>query len=407
MRTDLLAPVLSLLVVAAVVTPVAAAVQDTGTQSSAYAGTHVSFETTDNAIVGYTVANATIAESIAVQSTSEADVGTGIDIGVDLSAVTDLAGASLALEARSNTEASVQSESGATIRAHDNMHGSLVVEAGGSAQYVLLNVSADATAESDGEHRVVITTANGTQASVLAVGNASVAVNEEGDLAGEVGQDGRLVVRSYAEARDERDEAHEDLIVNGTATASVYVMDESGETVNDTVAYDSNTSVDVTQSANGEVTMVAERSTHNGTVLLTQVSESVIDASGDIEVQVDTEAAVEASSYSELESAFGSDTSKYMIESAGEASAATNVLIAVNHFSEREVTMSDSDSQSSDDPAATPTPTPAPDEGADDTDPADDPTATETTTSGQPGFGALLALGALVALGVGGYLTRS
>ena len=112
-----------------------------------------------------------------------------------------------------------------------------------------------------------------------------------------------------------------------------------------------NTTVETAETAEGEVTLAVERTTHEGTVLVTSVSEKALNASEDLEVAVDGEAAVEAETHTQLKSAVGSDQSRYVVESAGSASAdaSADVLVAVNHFSERTVSMqSASDEQTTD-----------------------------------------------------------
>jgi len=102
-------------------------------------------------------------------------------------------------------------------------------------------------------------------------------------------------------------------------------------------------------------------------------------------VTVDGEAAAEASSYSELAGGIGSDESRYMVTQSSDASATADVLVAVNHFSERDVAIQSADGDDSDG-----------DDGAD----GDDSDGGNGDDGGDddsvPGFGAGAALVALL-----------
>ncbi|MFC7196215.1 hypothetical protein ACFQL4_18895 [Halosimplex aquaticum] len=217
------------------------------------------------------------------------------------------------------------------------------------------------------------------------------------------------------------------MIANETAAASVYVMQQGEETVTDTVTYGQNTTVAVEERAEGRVNVTVSRTAHEGRVLITHVSNETFESAEDVQVAVDGEAAASASSYAELrQAAAGGDTSKYMVRQSGDASASADatVLVGVNHFSTRTVTMTDD--ADADDTTDTPTGTTstetdsaetdtsagdddssdgnADDGGAGDGDATDGESGGAATTSGDgPGFGgavALLALAALTGLAV-------
>jgi len=359
---------------------------------SAYTGAHISANVTSSAIVDYRVDGTTVAESVRVQSQSEARSETGLSVGADLGAMTSFAGAGLSTAAESETSATVTSDSGADLTVHDNGHGSLVVAANDDSQYVGLNLSDSAATESESEERVVVTQDDGTQSTVLVAGNGSVAVNEDGNVTAEVDEDSRLVVRSYEE-RDEDDEQQEDLIQNGTAAAQVYLTEQAeggSEAAVDVVDYGQETSVEVTQQTESRVEMTAERSAEQGKVVITSLEDTAFEASDDTQVRVDGEAAVEASSYSELAAAAdGGDSSKYMVRQTGSAEADGEVLVALDHFSERSVTMEeDSASDDSTDDSSS-------DDGTDDSSDGDATTtagADDSSGESGPGFTGLLAL---------------
>lgn len=359
--------------------------------ASGYAGSTVSFDVVNDALVDYSVGGTTVAESIRVQSQSEARADLSLSVSADLGAVVNVTGAPLSIGATAGSNATIQSESGATLHAHDDAHGSLVVESDGESQYVEVGVAADSNAEAESENRVVVRTDDGTEAAFLVVGDGNVTVNDDGNVSAAVEGDGRLVFRSYADGRDDQDRATEDLIANGTAAASVYTT-SNGSGV---ASYADDISVDVTERSEGNLSMAVERTGSEGRVVIANVGEQVASSADDVAVTVDGEAAAEASSYAELrQAADGGDTSMYMVQES-DASASTDVLVAVNHFSTRDVAVSDggsggdgSDGASGNDGS-----------GADDNDGAsgDD---SESDPSGEdgPGFG---VVGALLALVVG------
>ena len=382
-------PTIAIVVVVVLVAVAPASAGASGTTAAAaYTGSHVSFETSGSAVTDYAVDGEAVLSSVKVQSASSAEGSGLVSAGADLSTVTSLEGAGLSLSAKTETSATVEAESSASMTAHDNGHGILVVESGGEEQYVKADLGSGAQAEADGDSRVTVTTGDGVKGTFIVVGDGQVTVNEEGDVAAKLGEDGKLVFRAYPDGKSDDDAAQERLIADGRAAAEVHVMRQDGETVTDTVTYGSETTVEAQQSAEGRVDVTVDRAKHEGQVVITTVSESMLDSSGDLSVEVDGRAAARASSYSELESAIGSDQSKYMVEQSSAAEGRAEVLVAVNHFSERTVTMSDSDGSSSSDGG---------DGSAADTDGSSDDGGDATSTPGQPGFGVLVAVLALLA----------
>ena len=321
---------------------------DASNQSAeAFAGAHVSFQTDGSAITNYTVDGATIAENVTVESRSTYVSRLGLGADVRLSAVTNLVGASTSLSAETETSATVATSGSAELRAHDSDHGQLVVDAGGESQYVQANLTEGAETEQHGESRLTVETADGSEATFIVDGDGEVTANEDGDVAASLSSDAQLVVRSYDESRDESDEQIEQYVANGTATAEAYVTERSGEIVNSTIAYGQETTVEASQTAESEVTFTVDRTESEGKILVTSVSEAAVGSVEDLNVTVDGEAAAEVESYSELEGAIGEEP-RYMVVSEGSADADATVLVGIDHFSEREVTMSGDDSGSDD-----------------------------------------------------------
>lgn len=376
----------TLLVCSALAVPAAA----TSAQSSGYAGANIEFATEANAVVDYRVNGTTMFERVEVQSTEQAESSGGLAGDVALSSVTSVEGSGVEMQssAEASAGAELTTESGATVEAHDNEHGIFVVGAGESSQYVTTTLSSDASAEQQGD-RVVVTDETGAKGTFLVVGDGRVTVDEEGNVTAKLGEGGKLVYRTYPDGeRDDGEQQQEQWIQDGTAVAEVYVFQKGGETVADTVQYGEDTTVEVTQKTESKVTFTAERSAEAGKVILTSVSEQVVESGDDVSVTVDGDAAVKASSYSELEGALGGDTAKFLVASESKAAASTDVLVAVNHFSERTVTISDGGGNATADDTATGT-------GAAD---EDGTTGNEGTSADAPGFGVGVALTALLAV---------
>jgi PGF-CTERM protein len=418
----------TMLVVAAgaAVVPASATQQSsTGTaqqgSASAQSGAFVSFETTDDAVVDYAVNGETVVENVTVQAASESQSDTGLGGDVDLGADVgfEAAGLDLASSLSASGAAEITTESGATIEAHDNRRGVLVVQSGGDSQVAQLNVSASSDAETASDQRAVITTDDGTRAVVIATGNGSVAVTDDGDVRAETGSDGEVVYRQYDGDRSESEQNQERMIANGTATASVYVQqaadagesgsDDARETTTSVVQYGEDTTVDVTQQTASRVNATVERSQSEGRVVIVTVADEAFESAENAEVYVDGEAAVQADSYSAVRSAAdGGEQSAFLVEQSASAEATTDVVVGINHFSARDLSLVSGDAADGSDDSTGDDSTTTTDDGAgsgDDTtasgdESGSDATDTGTTAGTGPGFGVTVALAALAALGL-------
>jgi PGF-CTERM protein len=416
------------LVVSAVGTPMAVAattsVADQQASGEVQSGTYVSFETADSAVVDYTVNGKTVVDRLSVQSASKAKSQSSGGLGVSVSGSV-FAGAGLDIastfSADASTTATVQSESGAEIVAHDNDRGIVVVKANGESHVARFNTTSDSSAEQASEKRAVVTKEDGTTATVIVVGDGNVTVSDSGNVTAQTAEDARVVYRQYEGERNDSEKKQERLIENGTAVAEVYVQaagdaasdagDDSDSTPTDTatatptpteapseeaeersadvVRYSEDTTVEVTENAAGTFNATVERAESEGKVVIMSVSEAAFENAENAEVYVDGEAAVEASSYAEVENAAdGGETSKYLVRSSSSAQASTDVVVGINHFSAREVSMQsqDADADTSEGSTATATATDASSGDGDDA----------TESGGQPGFGAGIAVVALV-----------
>jgi PGF-CTERM protein len=361
------------LVVSAVGTPVAAAATTNAasSQSSAQAqsGTYVSFGTADSAIVDYTVNGKTVVDRMSVQSASEAKSQAGGELGLSGDAGFSGAGLSLASSFDASTSATVQSESGAEIIAHDNDRGIVVVKSNGESHVARFNSSDDSEAEQASEKRAVITSNDGATATVIVVGEGNVTVSDGGNVTAMAEEDSRVVYRQYEGERNDSEKQQERMIANGTAVAEVYVQaagdaaseagdddsdstptatdsptedssEEAKERSADVVRYSEDTTIEVTEQSANTFNATVERSQSEGKVVIMSVSEAAFENAENAEVYVDGEAAAQASSYSEVRSATNDgETSKYLVRSSSSAQASSDVVVGINHFSERQVSM--------------------------------------------------------------------
>ncbi len=311
-----------------------AATATTSTQSEAYSQTHVTFDTTSSAVVDYQVDGATVLESVRVESAGGGGLGGGLEGAVGLD------GSGISLSATAATTATIESESGATLTAHDNGNGVLVVTSGSGEQVVEVGVAGSASAE--GDSRVVVDDGDGTHGTFIVVGDGSVAVNEQGNVSATVSGESKLVYRQYEGDRDASDRTQERFIANGTATAEVYYQQtgEGGDRAADVVEYGSDTTVEVTSQTESELNMTVTRTESQGKVVVTHVSDAAMSGASDAQVFVGGEAAAEADAYSEVVAATeGGSESAYLVRSSGSAEATSEVVVGVNHFSSRSMSV--------------------------------------------------------------------
>lgn len=356
----------------------AAVVPASATQQEDSSTLHVDFDVESNAITDYTVDGQTVVQNVTVQSESQVSGGLDLASSLDFTA----AGLNVATSLDAGATAEITTESGATIQSHDNEHGVLLVRSNSDgSQAVDMGLSAGSEAETQGDSRVVITTSDGSEAAVIATGDAEVSVTENGNVSARTGTEGEIVYRQYEGERTESDQEQEQLIADGTATAEVYVQQtaSAGETASDdgqersanVVNYGSETTVDVTQQTATTFNATVDRAGSEGRAVIMTVSGEAFEGAQNAEVYVDGEAAVEASSYSEIQSATNDgDSSAYLVQS-GSAEATTDVVVGINHFSSRDVSMQS---------------------GGDDGE-------SGTSSGSGPGFGATMAIVALVGAG--------
>jgi len=240
----------------------------------------------------------------------------------------------------------------------------------GDRAYTFVSSNGEASAESD--DRVVVQQDDGASGTFIVVGEGNVTVDDAGNVTAQLERDSKLVYRQYESERSESEKQQERMIANGTAAAEVYVQsaaestaDSGGDTATptdtrtpteadddsdsdarnrtvDVVRYSDDTTVEVTERTESGVNMTVERAESEGRVVITSVSESVVESAEDVTVTVDGEAAAQADSYAEVRQATqGGESSKFLVQQSSSAEASYDVVVGINHFSERNVAVQD------------------------------------------------------------------
>jgi hypothetical protein len=391
---NLRATVLTALLVTSVLGAAAAPAATQQAEGEAYSGTFVQFETGNAAVTDYAVDGSVVVDSVRAQSASETEGGIGVDAGASSS--TSISGSAVSTRSQGDASASMAFESGTDMEAHDNQRGVVTFTASDGDQVVQANVSGDASSE--GDKRVVVQGDDGAQGTFIVVGDGNVTTNADGQVTARVEEDSQLVYRQYNDERSDSEKTQEEMIQNGKATAEVYVYGaaESGgdsaedgeESAESVVTYGQDTNAEVAERSQDRINVTVERTESQGKVLITTVSESAVENAESLEVYVDGEAAAQADSYSDVQAATeGADRSRYMVRQSGSAEAAVDVIVGINQFSERTVSMQSAGE------GGEPTETDDGDNGMGD----DETDGGDGTDGDAAGFGVLAALVALAA----------
>ena len=394
--------ILTAVLVVSLIGAAAAPAATQGAEAEGYSGAFIEFETADAAVNDYTVSGQVVVDSLRVQSAGEAggegddEGGVGVGVGADSSVSID--GAAVQSQNSGAARASVAFESGAQLEANDNRRGVVRITADGGDQVVQANVSGDASQEGDG--RVVVSGDDGAQGTFIVVGEGNISANGDGQVTAAVGEGGQVVYRQYDGERSDSEQQQEQLIQDGTAAAELFVRgaadseggSDGGDNETSVVTYDEDTSAEVTSRSESQINATVDRTQQQGKVVVVTVAESAVQSAESLEVLIDGEAAAQADSYGEVrQSAEEGDEPRYLVRQSSSAEAAVDVVVGIDGFSERQLSIQDAD-----DGESTPT-----DMGNGDNETDGDG---ETSTDGDdgssadgPGFGALAALIALTA----------
>jgi PGF-CTERM protein len=392
--------ILTAVLVVSLIGAAAAPAATQGAEAEGYSGAFIEFETADAAVNDYTVSGQVVVDSLRVQSAGEAggsgEGGVGVGVGADSTVSID--GAAVQSQNSGAARASVAFESGAQLEANDNRRGVVRITADGGDQVIQANVSGDASQEGDG--RVVVSGDDGAQGTFIVVGEGNVSANGDGQVTAAVGEGGQVVYRQYDGERSDSEQQQEQLIQDGTAAAELFVRgaadseggSDGGDNETSVVTYDEDTSAEVTSRSESQINATVDRTQQQGKVVVVTVAESAVQSAESLEVLIDGEAAAQADSYGEVQqSAEEGDEPRYLVRQSSSAEAAVDVVVGIDGFSERQLSIQDAD-----DGESTPT-----DMGNGDNETDGDG---ETDTDGDdgssadgPGFGALAALIALTA----------
>ena len=396
-RSVILTAVLVVSLIGAAAAP--AATQEA--EAEGYSGAFIEFETANAAVNDYTVNGQVVVDSLRVQSAGEAggsgEGGVGVGVGADSTVSID--GAAVQSQSSGSARASVAFESGAQLEANDNRRGVVRITADGGDQVVQANVSGDASQEGDG--RVVVSGDDGAQGTFIVVGEGNISASGDGQVTAAVGEGGQVVYRQYDGERSDSEQQQEQFIQDGTAAAELFVRgaadseggSDGGDNETSVVTYDGDTSAEVTSRSESQINATVERTQQQGKVVIVTVAESAVQSAESLEVLIDGEAAAQANSYGEIQqSAEEGDEPRYLVRQSSSAEAAVDVVVGIDGFSERQLSIQDAN----DGGESTPT------EGMDDGNGTDGDGETDTDgddgSSGDgPGFGALAGLVALAA----------
>lgn len=291
----------------------------------AYDGTHVSFAVEDDRIADYTVDGEVLFPSVTVAGGEPVE---------DASTIDDLDGSALEVTSHTGSRIDVASDEGAELYTYDNERGHLVVHAAEERTHVEVEIGETAGATTEG-HLALVQGRTQTGSFVVAgEGESEVEVNEEGDIVADLAAGDRLVFRSHGAVRDAEDRASERLISQGLTAGEVYVHEREGEVVADAVEYRDDVTVEAPQGEDGFLEVAVE-GVDDGSIVVVEVSEQLIDEPDDTEVRVSGTEAEQLDRYGELIDAAG-ERPAYVVDTPTTSDASAAYLVAVEG-SQREV----------------------------------------------------------------------
>lgn len=341
---------IALAVIGAVGATGAVAGQDSENETDRYDGNVVEFEHSDDTVTNVTVGGEDFFTGVSVGAQNGVDVEVGDELDLDLdpeiAELLEQFGDRFDHFEATDVGVEVGTEGSASVTVTDSQRGTIAVDAGEQDQYVGIDLAEGAEAREE-DDRVVVESGDRTGVFV-GVGESEIQVDDDGVVV-DLGQRSDVIFRSYADGeRGEHAIAVENMIANGTATADVFVDDREGEPVADVSVFDDGLSVETDVSSDDRrVDLTVDRESGEGTVVATTVNESVLGGT-DVSVSVDGEAAVEADSHADLEDAIDGDEPRYLVVE-NEESGTVDVLVAVDHFSERQITIEPADDEEDED----------------------------------------------------------
>lgn len=269
-------------------------------------------------------------------------------------------GANITVGAKTGVKTEFQSAN-LSISAHDNTNGILKFKAEKDTK-VKLNLSANAVVGDESEKKVSIK-ADNVETTVMIAGPGSLDV-ENNTIKANLRESSQLISKSYPGGKEKGDDEIESGIVNGNISAEVQIFNETEGTTNDTVEYSPTVTIKEIKATKGEISVTADSKTEAGTTIAIIVENSMLPAEvNNLSIKVDGEATVNASSFYELYATRKEDKPRSMVI---KGDTCTKILVAVNHFSERAISIESKEVPTAEEIAeeiAVPSPTtPAPEE---------------------------------------------
>jgi len=345
-------------------------------------GTNISFGVADNAVTEYTVGGTEMFASIRAQSESSAVEEGLIEADIDeISAIANVNGAGLSVNAETavSTTIDVGTSPGAKLTTHDNSHGTLTMTPGQDTQVAIVNVSSNTEVSVEDEEMATVTADNGAEGSFILSGSGGeLARNDDGNLVLRLSPNSDLVFKAYPDGKSAAEDQQESLIADGIIGAEVHVMERDGETLYDAATYSTFVNYHGSEkTANGtNLTFGSPQGT--GTVVVANVNEAAVGSLSSMEVYVNSSSGEETvavdqpnatAALDEIDGYISTSSSGYYVVPPAEGSTSTDVLVGINHFTNRTVAMGQN-------------------VGPSDT----------SSSGGVPGFGVPVALAALLAL---------
>lgn len=257
---------------------------------------------------------------------SSVDVDTNIDIGEKTG-----------LKSRFETEK-------LRISAHDNANGLLKFKAENDTT-MSIELPESATIEKESDKKITVGS-DGTEGTLMISGQGHLSV-EDGTIIVELEKNSQLVFKAYPGEKDSGDEEIEDGIISGNLSAEIQVLGDGD--ITDSVEYSTEVEIKSVSVTEDDITVTVDSATEISKTIVITIDNNELPADpSELSIKVDGEATVKASSTGELYATETSDISKSMVVK-GETE--TKVFVAVNHFSERTVTIEDVNSATGETPA--------------------------------------------------------
>lgn len=309
-----------------------------------YAGDNIRYNLKSDEIDNYSVQGKTYFTSM--------KTGTKISSGTGL--LGGLIGANIAISSIAGVGSKLSTDN-ANIFVHDNPNGNLQVMVN-QGSIVQISLTGGSSATYQGEKYITVRNPDGSESSFLIAGNGKLEMRD-GKMVADLDNDGQLIFKAYPVGKTQLDDAVEQGIIDGIVAAEINIPGKNDAAASSSISYSSAVSAKVNEVANEKISILVSSSNSVGKTIAIEIDSSRLPFQdpGQLEVRVDGEVAAKASSTSELYATGAGDKPRYLV---AKAEGATKVMVAINHFSDREVTLAakpSSPAESTQVPPASPT----------------------------------------------------